>query len=211
MVLPRLSAFRRFLRLQRALHPSASVAQYAEHPCACSCMPEHDQVQVPRVASGTSFFRLGSTAPGPGMVAAAYRWSRVLSKTEMDELLALGVPKGELCAFLFVHASRCIHAQEDPVCAFDAAWTNRGTNRTFLLSARQLRRAPYPFCLWTRLRSQRLRPIVASRFVSIPLRRLRLQHSIRSSASPSCCSKFSLHRVHPACEPFAVMMVYIAA
>ena len=46
-----------------------------------------------RVASGTAFYRIGWPGQGPGKVAAAYQWDRVLTKQDMDTLLASG-PSG---------------------------------------------------------------------------------------------------------------------
>jgi len=44
-----------------------------------------------RVASGTTFYRLGWSGQGPGKVAAAYQWSRILTLSEMNSLLTRGV------------------------------------------------------------------------------------------------------------------------
>jgi len=44
-----------------------------------------------RVVSGTTWFRLGWPGQGPGKVAAAYEWGRVLSVAELNQLLRAGV------------------------------------------------------------------------------------------------------------------------
>ena len=48
-----------------------------------------------RVASGTVFKRIGWPGQGPGKVAAAYQWNRVLTEQEMNIVLASG-PSGNL-------------------------------------------------------------------------------------------------------------------
>ena len=40
------------------------------------------------VATGQAFYRLGYPGQGPGKVAGAYMWNRVLSVPEMNNLLA---------------------------------------------------------------------------------------------------------------------------
>eukprot|EP00931_Biecheleriopsis_adriatica_P093688 TRINITY_DN6741_c0_g1_i12.p1 TRINITY_DN6741_c0_g1~~TRINITY_DN6741_c0_g1_i12.p1 ORF type:complete len:323 (+),score=50.27 TRINITY_DN6741_c0_g1_i12:541-1509(+) len=46
---------------------------------------------VDKVVSGNNWYRLGWPGQGPGKVAAAYEWNRILSKAELDQLLRAGV------------------------------------------------------------------------------------------------------------------------
>jgi hypothetical protein len=46
-----------------------------------------------KVVSGNKWYRLGWSGQGPGKVAAAYEWNRVLSEEELAQLLQAGVDK----------------------------------------------------------------------------------------------------------------------